>query len=77
MGPRSEGKTTLLRILGGVMLPDNGLCFVPSHLRALHVTAETYFYHGTLLDNLTFGVEKTNPDSSSSHVRVCTNLLSM
>lgn len=70
VGPHSEGKTTLLRILGSVMFPDKGLCFVPSHLRVLHVTAETYFYRGTLLDNLTFGVDASNPDSSSAHVRL-------
>jgi len=57
-GPRSQGKTTLLRILGGVFLPDGGLCFIPAHLRVLHVSAATFFYRGTLLENVTFGMEK-------------------
>merc|ERR1712150_347719 len=69
VGPPSEGKTTLLSILGGVLLPTGGLCFVPSHLRVLRVTAETHFYCGTLLDNLTFGLEKTNPDTNPAHVK--------
>jgi len=69
VGPRCEGKTTLLRILCSVMLPDSGICFIPSHLRVLHVAAETCFYRGTLLENLTFGVNKSNPDSSPDHVR--------
>jgi ABC-type uncharacterized transport system fused permease/ATPase subunit len=60
IGDRSEGKTTLLRILGGVILPDDGLCFIPSHLRVLHVSAETFFYRGTLMDNVLFGVDKDN-----------------
>jgi len=69
VGSSSEGKTTLLSILGNVLLPAGGLCFVPSHLRVLRVTAETHFYRGTLLDNLTFGLDKTSPDSSPEHVK--------
>jgi len=55
-GPRSQGKTTLLRIMGGVFLPDGGICFIPSHLRVLHVSAATFFYRGPLLANVTYGM---------------------
>ena len=36
-GKRSTGKHTLLEILGQVQVPPKGLCFVPSHLRVLHL----------------------------------------
>jgi len=36
-GSRGVGKATLLKLLGGVLLPDEGQLFVPPHLRVLHV----------------------------------------
>lgn len=74
MGPSGGGKTTLLRILGGDVLPDpsligqgekdKGRLFVPSHLRMLHVSAPL-FYKGTLLTNLTFGIAAGGEDDGS------------
>eukprot|EP00419_Tripos_fusus_P082805 CAMPEP_0172947532 /NCGR_PEP_ID=MMETSP1075-20121228/227614_1 /TAXON_ID=2916 /ORGANISM="Ceratium fusus, Strain PA161109" /LENGTH=372 /DNA_ID=CAMNT_0013808999 /DNA_START=80 /DNA_END=1195 /DNA_ORIENTATION=- len=68
VGKLSEGKRTLLRIMAGVILPHGGLCFVPSHLRVLHVAAEPFFYRGSLLENLTFGMDHANPDSQQEYV---------
>jgi len=78
VGPRGEGKTTLLKFLGGVILPkisDGGEIFVPSHLRLLHVSMEPMFFWGTLLENLTFGVPPGDEDSSKKRViSVCQRL---
>jgi len=69
MGPTSQGKSTLLKILGGEILCDaesihgepggppsaGGQFFVPSHLRVLRID-QPIFFRGSLLDNLNFGV---------------------
>jgi len=59
IGKRSEGKSSLLRLLARAILPaiGEGPVHIPSHLRLLHVQDEPTFLHGTLLENLTFGVE--------------------
>jgi ABC-type multidrug transport system fused ATPase/permease subunit len=59
VGPRSQGKSTFMKLLGGVLLPQNGTIFTPPWLRVLHVSQEPVFFEGTLLDNLVIGV---NPD---------------
>jgi len=79
VGPRSEGKTTLLKILGGVVLPEVGEdgpgFFIPSHLRVLHISPEAIFFHGTLLDNICFGVRKGDSDGDIDRVKkVCRRL---
>eukprot|EP00928_Gymnodinium_smaydae_P016356 TRINITY_DN1611_c0_g2_i1.p1 TRINITY_DN1611_c0_g2~~TRINITY_DN1611_c0_g2_i1.p1 ORF type:complete len:1123 (-),score=239.49 TRINITY_DN1611_c0_g2_i1:90-3059(-) len=70
VGPRGEGKTTLLKILGGVILPnpEQGLLFIPSHLRVLHVSPEAIFFRGSLLENLTFGVSPGDQDAATPRV---------
>lgn len=54
VGPEHQGKATLLRILGGVLLPEDGDVFVPVHLRVLHVGREGLFLNETFLSNLIF-----------------------
>merc|ERR1719409_121352 len=59
VGPPSEGKGTLLRLLGDVLHSPyddgceggQGALVVPSHLRVLHVTKDPTFLDGTLLYN--------------------------
>jgi len=74
VGKRGEGKSTLLKILGGVVLPkpaeseDDGVFFLPSHLRVLHVSVETMFFYGTLMENMLFGTSVTDPDARISRV---------
>jgi ABC-type lipoprotein export system ATPase subunit len=57
VGHRGQGKSTILRLLGGVLLPDSGDLFIPSHLRVIHVMAEPIFFTMTLLENLRYGVD--------------------
>jgi len=79
VGPRGQGKSTLLKILGGVILPDisekDGNLFIPSHLRVLHVSMEPLFFRGTLLENLIFGVAPDDPDGRKERVvAICQRL---
>eukprot|EP00747_Dinoflagellata_sp_TGD_P124044 gnl/TRDRNA2_/TRDRNA2_173940_c2_seq4.p1 gnl/TRDRNA2_/TRDRNA2_173940_c2~~gnl/TRDRNA2_/TRDRNA2_173940_c2_seq4.p1 ORF type:complete len:391 (-),score=54.07 gnl/TRDRNA2_/TRDRNA2_173940_c2_seq4:214-1260(-) len=75
IGGAEVGKTTFLKILGGVLLPQPGGFFIPAHLRVLHVAAEQYFFTATLLENLTFGVPPDDPDSSLERVlSICSKL---
>jgi len=57
VGPPHQGKSTLLKLMGGVLLPNetsNGSIFVPPHLRVLHLSQDTFFLGTTLLKNLVF-----------------------
>jgi ABC-type multidrug transport system fused ATPase/permease subunit len=80
VGPRGEWKSTILKILGGVVLPpvereDELGFFVPSHLRVLHVSCEPMFFPGTLKENLLFGVSPGDPDGDDLRVeKVCRKL---
>merc|ERR1719329_465724 len=67
VGPAGCGKSTMLRILGGAILPSNldansQLLFVPPHLRMLHVSSMPLFFEGTLMSNLVFGVSINDVD---------------
>jgi len=75
IGPRSQGKATLMKILGGVIIkPESGV-FIPAHLRVLHVPTEPYFYNGSLYKNLTFGLAADNPANNRQRVReICMEL---
>jgi len=69
-GPYGEGKSTLLRIIGGAALPDPkvGRSHVPAYLRVLNVAAEPIFFKGTLMENLTIDVASAS-DSRLERVR--------
>jgi len=73
VGPPSEGKGTILKLMGEVLLPNdahspgtNGDLIIPTHLRALHVSRDPLFVQGTLLDNLTFGCARSSQDDSDN-----------
>ena len=55
-GPQGEGKNTLLKLIGQVLVPDSGTVFVPPHLRVLHVSADAYFVNVSLKSNLFYGL---------------------
>lgn len=77
-GPHSRGKTTLCNVIGGFHLldpdaprtrgADHEPCFfTPGHLRVVNVSGPLFF-HGTLLENLTFGVNLETKDGESKRV---------
>lgn len=74
VGHRGQGKTTLLKILGGVLLPSHGV-FIPSHLRVLHISEQPLFFQGTLLQNLAFGVKPGDDDGKLERVVAICKLL--
>lgn len=63
IGPRLHGKATLVHLLANIEYPDQGLVFVPSHLRVLHVTLEPMVIESLgLWQNLTFGLDRHHRD---------------
>jgi len=48
-------KSTLLRLIGEVMVPSKGKLFVPSHLRVLHVDKAVQMFDESIAYNLFFG----------------------
>jgi len=69
-GPYGEGKSTLLRIVGGAVLPSlgHGRFHVPAFLKVMNINADPIFFHGTLLENLTLGSENEE-EASLGRVR--------
>lgn len=73
VGPPSEGKTTVLKLLGGALIPSltdlrpDSRYFVPSHLHLLHVSGYLFF-EGTLMANLTFGIHEELDDGNTERV---------
>lgn len=78
IGPHGGGKSTLLKVIGGAMLPyigNDSKFFIPSHLRVLHIGNEPCFFRGTLHANLTLGVAPGDPDGDVERVMaVCQRL---
>jgi ABC-type Fe3+/spermidine/putrescine transport system ATPase subunit len=66
LGPSGCGKTTLLRLIGGLEIPDAGtvrlngadVSQVPAHRRPVHMVFQQYalFPHLTVADNVGFGL---------------------
>jgi ABC-type multidrug transport system fused ATPase/permease subunit len=59
VGPPHEGKSTLMKLLGQVLLPPEGggYIFIPPHLRVLHVSTASTILKGSLLQNITLDHE--------------------
>lgn len=70
LGPSGCGKTTLLRIIGGLDVPDEGVirisgvdaCEIPAHKRPVNTVFQSYalFPHLTVYDNVAFGLRMKN-----------------
>jgi len=84
IGPHGEGKTTLLKLLGEVLLPklskdilesDDTCFFVPPHLSVIYVSSQPLFFRASLLENLSIGVMENSPDGDPERVfKICTRL---
>jgi ABC-type multidrug transport system fused ATPase/permease subunit len=79
VGPGGQGKSTLLKLLGGVVLGEPGQVYVPSSLRLLHISTDTLFFKGTLHDNLKLGINRGSPDEKDLSERLlkCCSLLGL
>merc|ERR1712025_1252237 len=62
-----------MKLVGGVLLPQHGMMFIPPWLRVLHCSAEPLFFEDTMKANLTFGVHADDPlDGAVDRiVRIC------
>jgi ABC-type Fe3+/spermidine/putrescine transport system ATPase subunit len=72
LGPSGCGKTTLLRMIAGLELPDDGsiaigsrdVTYLPAHKRGLSMVFQSYavFPHRTVRDNIAFGLVTAKKD---------------
>jgi len=80
LGPSGCGKTTLLRIIGGLDLPDEGVIRIggidareiPAHKRPVNTVFQSYalFPHLTVRDNVAFGLRMKKVAASEITSRV-------
>lgn len=69
VGEPGRGKATLIKLMGSVLFPTEGVVAIPPHLRVRHISQIPVFFHGTLMQNLTYGVAKDDPwDSDAKRV---------
>lgn len=75
-GATTQGKATLLRMLGSDLIPMGGDLLVPPHLRVLHLSVNPTFFNKSLLYNLRYGVDgKDHPDGHIDRVKAILSLL--
>jgi len=80
LGPSGCGKTTLLRIVGGLDLPDEGVVRIggenareiPAHRRPVNTVFQSYalFPHMTVRDNIAFGLRMKSVPKTEIVTRV-------
>lgn len=82
IGPNDEGKTVLLKLISGVLVPElsqdlRQTCkedlsfFIPPHLNAIFVPSQHLFFRGSLLGNLTLGLQRGCDGSIERVAKVC------
>lgn len=77
VGLPGHGKSTLMRVIGGQLIPDEGDLLIPPHLRVLHISKHPMFFKDTLYNNLIYGISKEDKeDGSLERVKgICHRLL--
>jgi ABC-type multidrug transport system fused ATPase/permease subunit len=70
IGRHGEGKGTLLKVVGGVLLPAGGLVFLPPQLRNCYITQSPMLFYASLLENLTFGLTAAEKAKDDMIVRI-------
>eukprot|EP00746_Dinoflagellata_sp_MGD_P005561 gnl/MRDRNA2_/MRDRNA2_110787_c0_seq1.p1 gnl/MRDRNA2_/MRDRNA2_110787_c0~~gnl/MRDRNA2_/MRDRNA2_110787_c0_seq1.p1 ORF type:complete len:929 (-),score=162.28 gnl/MRDRNA2_/MRDRNA2_110787_c0_seq1:115-2901(-) len=68
VGPPGGGKSTMLKLIGGVLFPHTGVVAVPPHLRVLHISQNPVFFQDSLLNNLIYGLKPGNQDAAKDRV---------
>jgi len=73
VGPSHEGKGTMLKLLGQVLLPHSGQgsIFIPSHLRILHVTQNDCLLNTSFLHNVILGADLTKVGGKERIRKIC------
>jgi ABC-type multidrug transport system fused ATPase/permease subunit len=61
VGTHGSGKSTLLRLLGHSVFPDDGLIFIPTHLRILQISHDPILLCLSVWHNLIFGRPNADP----------------
>lgn len=76
VGPPHEGKATLLKLLGQVLLPQEGggSIFVPAHLRILHVSQEFVILPASMMKNITLDADIKKLGGPDRILRIATRL---
>lgn len=62
VGHHGCGKSTLLRLVGHTQFPQEGMIFIPTHLRILHVSQQPMLLGLSAWRNLVFGRPHAIPD---------------
>src|SRR5690349_7898124 len=80
LGPSGCGKTTLLRMIAGLELPDDGsiaiggrdVTYLPAHKRGLSMVFQSYavFPHRSVRDNIAFGLTMAKKDRAEVERKV-------
>jgi len=76
-GTHNSGKSTLIQLLAGIIVPTEGSVFVPSHLRVLHCSREPVFMHTSMLHNLALGLPHPTDPSKEDIERIMNILLEL
>jgi len=58
----NQGKTTVLKMLGNMLIPDEGFVWYPPNLRTRYITEIPLLLTGTLMYNLTWGNKVKHSD---------------
>lgn len=62
VGAHGNGRSTFLRILGHQLFPDEGHVMIPTYLRILHISKDPVLLGFSVVENLTFGDPRADPD---------------
>eukprot|EP00746_Dinoflagellata_sp_MGD_P041300 gnl/MRDRNA2_/MRDRNA2_199922_c0_seq1.p1 gnl/MRDRNA2_/MRDRNA2_199922_c0~~gnl/MRDRNA2_/MRDRNA2_199922_c0_seq1.p1 ORF type:complete len:429 (-),score=56.10 gnl/MRDRNA2_/MRDRNA2_199922_c0_seq1:8-1294(-) len=75
VGPPNKGKSTMMKLIGGVLIPHTGAVVIPLHLRVLHIALRPVFFEGTLFQNLIYGLKAKEADAAKTRVLTICRLL--
>ena len=65
------GKSTFMRLMGQVLVPDQGFLGIPPHLRVLHIDRTVSILDASLYRNVVLGDEEAEKASQPRLLRIC------